>query len=502
MFCVLLSVLFARVAYKIVSTRMRMFSVLLAALLVIFEFVAYNIVSTKMSEIEATWEVQKAEIEALKTQIAAIGTAREAEKAEKELLTDPSFERDRDVRKLLRMVGGYDQFFKYKIMARYYENNPDKAGRSVQLLFQLGHNALNLHDPLQAAEHFGKGLRLMPASRYLQAGLQGCLARSADMQEVSRVTEANYKKLPDDVFHYRFTEVRPFPADTSHGWADLKMEESRLRDQWIRCRQNHNFGTRLETLFRRIAVETGAVEDVYQLSGATTEMLVKTGFVKDLILRDGEDRVINVEMNGQRELRAAEVVKILEDQFESLAATIDEDSRFVLSEEIIKSIHAQMTSTYRYYEVLGEDIGTLPVLIPRWRYKYAPNSPQRADHKVHMFCPPSLVKQAMANLTTIYNREAHGVELVSVRAAWLHHAFIDIHPFADGNGRTARALASVSLIDGGLPPLLVSRDTKKEYIAALDKANFGDFLPIVRYFLKSLRRSEQEVCHDSGQGEL
>ena len=41
-----------------------------------------------------------------------------------------------------------------------------------------------------------------------------------------------------------------------------------------------------------------------------------------------------------------------------------------------------------------------------------------------------------------------GVPL-EVEAAWLHHRFTQIHPFEDGNGRVARALASLVFIPDG-----------------------------------------------------
>lgn len=52
-------------------------------------------------------------------------------------------------------------------------------------------------------------------------------------------------------------------------------------------------------------------------------------------------------------------------------------------------------------------------------------------------------------------------------AAWVHHSFICIHPFVDGNGRTARLLASIPLMHAGLPPLNVFAEDSREYYAAL-----------------------------------
>lgn len=64
----------------------------------------------------------------------------------------------------------------------------------------------------------------------------------------------------------------------------------------------------------------------------------------------------------------------------------------------------------------------------------------------------------------------------------MHHAFTQIHPFQDGNGRVARALASIDFIEAGLFPLVVRREDRDVYIEALRSADAGDLGPLVRYF--------------------
>lgn len=56
-------------------------------------------------------------------------------------------------------------------------------------------------------------------------------------------------------------------------------------------------------------------------------------------------------------------------------------------------------------------------------------------------------------------------------AAFAHHRFTQIHPFADGNGRTARLLASFVLVRGGHLPLIVTRDDRDDYLRAVRVAD-------------------------------
>ena len=51
--------------------------------------------------------------------------------------------------------------------------------------------------------------------------------------------------------------------------------------------------------------------------------------------------------------------------------------------------------------------------------------------------------------------------------AKVHMAFVHIHPFWDGNGRMARLISNTILLKVGLPPLLINKDQRREYIECL-----------------------------------
>jgi Fic family protein len=54
-----------------------------------------------------------------------------------------------------------------------------------------------------------------------------------------------------------------------------------------------------------------------------------------------------------------------------------------------------------------------------------------------------------------------------------HRRLVDIHPFNDGNGRTARLAMNLILIRGGYPPVSVRLEDRLEYIRALQVAQAG-----------------------------
>ena len=76
-----------------------------------------------------------------------------------------------------------------------------------------------------------------------------------------------------------------------------------------------------------------------------------------------------------------------------------------------------------------------------------------------------------------------------VEAAWIHHRLAQIHPFQDGNGRIARALATLVFVKADWLPLVVRDSDRKKYIDALESADNGDLKPLVSFF-SSLQKAE------------
>lgn len=64
-------------------------------------------------------------------------------------------------------------------------------------------------------------------------------------------------------------------------------------------------------------------------------------------------------------------------------------------------------------------------------------------------------------------RDLHPIEL----AIRVHIDFVGIHPFIDGNGRTARLLMNLELIKGGFPPAIIQVEDRLDYYKALDEAH-------------------------------
>jgi hypothetical protein len=93
----------------------------------------------------------------------------------------------------------------------------------------------------------------------------------------------------------------------------------------------------------------------------------------------------------------------------------------------------------------------------------------------------------MDRLLELHN--SHADVSPEVSAAWLHHRFTQIHPFQDGNGRIARALATIVFLQAGWFPLVISRDIRSDYIAALEAADYGELTPLVKLFGRNAKQA-------------
>jgi fido (protein-threonine AMPylation protein) len=99
------------------------------------------------------------------------------------------------------------------------------------------------------------------------------------------------------------------------------------------------------------------------------------------------------------------------------------------------------------------------------------------------------VRDAMPTLFELISRETEP----AVRAVLGHWLFGYIHPYPDGNGRTARFLMNVLLASGGYPWTVIRVDDRNRYLAALEGASARDDIkPFAEFLAEQGQRTEQK----------
>ena len=73
--------------------------------------------------------------------------------------------------------------------------------------------------------------------------------------------------------------------------------------------------------------------------------------------------------------------------------------------------------------------------------------------------------------------------------AFFHHKLAYIHPFLDGNGRTARLLMNVILVRNGYPFTVLLKVDRPKYLRALSEADNGNLVPFANFVARSVERS-------------
>lgn len=87
----------------------------------------------------------------------------------------------------------------------------------------------------------------------------------------------------------------------------------------------------------------------------------------------------------------------------------------------------------------------------------------------HAFPSPAHIPALMAD----FGRWLGAAPATPEAAFAAHRRLVDIHPFNDGNGRTARLLMNLLLLRGGYPPIAVRPEDRLAYIRALQDAQAG-----------------------------
>ncbi len=150
---------------------------------------------------------------------------------------------------------------------------------------------------------------------------------------------------------------------------------------------------------------------------------------------------------------------------------IEHEKRHTISEQLIRSLQKLVIK-----EIEDDEAGNYRrgnVMITGSKHKPPP-----------AYQVPQLMEE-MVNWVKKNSSKLHSVELATIA----HHKLVHIHPFTDGNGRTARLFMNLILLQKGYPLVTILKNDRKKYYRTLESADKGDLKDIGMFIAQAVERS-------------
>ena len=228
----------------------------------------------------------------------------------------------------------------------------------------------------------------------------------------------------------------------------------------------------LEIATRTAAVDTGALEGLYETDRGFTETIATQSEFWQRALDQRDERT---KRSIEDALAAYDYV---------MPATTGQAP---ITAKWIRDLHAIITAHQETHEVvvrLGHAERRECRPLRHGAYKEFPNNPTSlTTGRTHFYAPPESTSAEVLRLTDQLASPEFNAAHPVVQSAYAHYAYVCIHPFADGNGRVARALASVFLYRNPGVPLVIFADQRGQYISALETADEGNAAPFVGFIV-------------------
>jgi Fic family protein len=158
-----------------------------------------------------------------------------------------------------------------------------------------------------------------------------------------------------------------------------------------------------------------------------------------------------------------------------------------LTENFIRQLHQLLLKEPYEVDAITPDGKPTKRKIAVGTYKTMPNHVKTKTGEVFYFATPEETPAKMHDLLEWFREKAENNDVNPIiLAAEFHYRFIRIHPFDDGNGRTARILMNFILMQFQYPPVIIKTEDKDNYFIAIQLADTGNIEAFVDYIAKNL----------------
>lgn len=277
--------------------------------------------------------------------------------------------------------------------------------------------------------------------------------------------------LTEEALRILDSQYEPFPSFSK--WPDALPSATRWENSGAEIATANETATPEELkdafdyVMRAAALDTGAIEGLYSVDRGFTLTVAASAAALELV----------------EEKRGADVAALFEAQLRTYEIVLDvATKRLPVTEAWIRTLHKELCAPQKTYIAYTADGARQELPLPKGQYKTNPNHVELADGSRHAYASVTDTPAEMGRLLRELSSKAFAAAHPVLQASYVHYALVAIHPFADGNGRVARALASVYLYRGPGVPLLMFEDQRDAYFDALHSADSGTAEPLVRFF--------------------
>lgn len=276
-------------------------------------------------------------------------------------------------------------------------------------------------------------------------------------------------------------QYRPFPSFAA--WATGAALDTELWDRHtldpaeVRALDRAVLRRAQEIALRAAAIDTGAIEGLYEVDRGFTITVAMQATAWEAAVQE----------KGQT------FRTLFESQMEAYEYVLDfATQQRPMGESWIRQLHAEMCRGQETMQVMTE-IGPQIQPFPKGEYKAHSNHVRRRDGTTHAYAPVDMTPYEMQRLVEELRSPEFAAAHPILQAAYAHYAFVCVHPFADGNGRVARALASVYSCRAQSIPLVIFVEHRSDYLVALAAADAGEPQPFTAFMLRRFIDSVQLV---------
>ena len=271
---------------------------------------------------------------------------------------------------------------------------------------------------------------------------------------------------------YQVTEENPFEENVRMEAFGVSPYASRIRLMWMKMREVVLRELHVEPVHREAAEVLAMMDETYVKDSYNSLSIEGYKITEGLLERvrrgdwdpekDEEDKERRNALAARGYYQAYQLLK------ESVASALNGEPAGEMYVKGHQAWHLQLFEPC----VRAGIIRASDLLGYRRHQVYIRNS-------MHVPLNPEAVLDAMETLGALMKEE----ESALVRAVLGHFFYVYIHPYMDGNGRTARFVMNSQLVTGGYPWVVVPVERRQEYMAALEKASveeeIGDFARFV-----------------------